>query len=387
MTRWNKVLQMVTLACSVVVAGGCRGRAVTPPAASGDETPDPPARSGEIAIDSKMLASIKVDAISDGGATSMLTVAGRVQFDEDRVARVLAPLSGQVVDLRVRVGDPVRKGQTICALSSRDAAVAAGEHIESRKDLELAEKNAVMTHDLFEHEAASKMALQQAENDLAKARARVARTEEALHVLGLAAQDDVAQFNGRVPILAPIAGVVIERRVTDGQFAPADGTPLMTVANLDTVWVIGDLFERDLRLVGRGQPATVTTGAYPGIRFEGRVNYISEAIDPASRTAKVRVSVANPGGRLKPEMYTVVALAVATDGQRALKAPADAIFTEDGRSFVYVELSAGHFARRAVEVAPGEGPDRRILTGLRPGDRIVVDGALLLRQEEQQRAS
>jgi cobalt-zinc-cadmium efflux system membrane fusion protein len=330
---------------------------------------------------------LKVDAIGDGGATSMLSVAGRVQFDEDRVARVLAPLSGQVVDLRVKVGDSVRKGQAVCGLSSRDAAVAAGEHIESRRDLELAEKNAVKTHDLFEHEAASKMALQQAENDLAKARARVARTEEALHVLGLAAQDDVAQFNGRVPILTPIAGVVIERRVTDGQFAPADGTPLMTVANLDTVWVIGDLFERDLQLVGRGQPATVTTGAYPGIRFEGRVNYISAAIDPASRTAKVRVSVANPGGRLKPEMYAVVALAVAGDGQRALNAPADAIFTEDGRSFVYLELSAGRFARRAVEVAPGGGPNRRILTGLRLGDRIVVDGALLLRQEELQRAS
>jgi cobalt-zinc-cadmium efflux system membrane fusion protein len=386
MTRWNKVLQTITLACSVLVAGGCAGRAATP-AASGDRVPDPPARSGEIAIDSKMLTSIKVGAIGDGGATSMLTVAGRVQFDEDRVARVLAPLSGQVVDLRVKVGDQVRKGQTVCALGSRDAAVAAGEHIESRKDLELAEKNAVMTRDLFEHEAASKMSLQQAENDLAKARARVARTEEALRVLGLVAQDDVARFNGRVPILAPIAGVVIERRVTDGQFAPADGTPLMTVANLDTVWVIGDLFERDLRLVGRGQPATVTTGAYPGIKFEGRVNYISEAIDPASRTAKVRVSVANPGERLKPEMYAVVALAVAGDGERALKAPADAIFTEDGRSFVYVELSPGHFARRAVEVAPGEGPSRRILTGLRPGDRIVVDGALLLRQEEQQRAS
>jgi cobalt-zinc-cadmium efflux system membrane fusion protein len=386
MTRWNMVLHAVILACPVLAAGGCSGRAATPPAVSDAQASDMSARSGEIAIDQTMLTSIRVDAIGDGGATSVLTVAGKVQFDEDRVARVLAPLSGQVVDLRVKVGDPVRKGQTICGLSSRDAAAAAGEHIESRKDLELAEKNAAMTQDLYEHEAASKMALQQAENDLAKARARVARTEEALHVLGLAVQDDVARFNGRVPILAPIAGVVIERRVTDGQFAPADGTPLMTVANLDTVWVIGDLFERDLQLVGRGQPATVSTGAYPGVRFEGRVDHISESIDTATRTAKVRVSVANPGGRLKPEMYAAVGLAVA-GGQRALNVPADAIFTEEGRSFVYVEVRAGHFTRRAVEVAPGEGPNRRILAGLRAGDRIVVDGALLLRQEEQQRAS
>jgi len=385
MNRPNRLVCVVVLGCVAPTGAGCRGRAATP-SASDEDAVARPAPSGEIALDSKMLASIKVDTIGENAPSGRLEVAGKVQFDEDRVARVLAPLSGQVVDLQVKLGDPVRKGQTICVLGSRDAATAAGEHIESRKDLELAEKNASMAADLFEHQAASRMALQQAESDLAKARARVARTEEALRVLGLAVQDDVARFNGRVPIRAPITGVVIERRVTDGQFAPADGTPLMTLANLDAVWVIGDLFERDLRFVRRGQPAIVTTSAYPGERFEGKVNYISESIDPASRTAKVRVSVANPVGRLKPEMYAAVALAVAGD-ERVPTVPADAIFTEDGRTFVYVELGPGRFTRRTVEVAAGEGPSRRVLTGLRIGERIVVDGALLLRQEEQQRAS
>jgi cobalt-zinc-cadmium efflux system membrane fusion protein len=385
MTCPSKLVNALLLAYAVLAGNGCRGRAATPPP-SDEATAVPPARSSEITLDSKMLTSIKVDTIGGFASNGHLAVAGKVQFDEDRVARVLAPLSGQVVDLQVKLGDPVRKGQIICMLSSRDAAAAAGEHIESRKDLELAEKNASMTADLFEHQAASKMALQQAESDLAKARARAARTGEALRVLGVAVQDDVARFNGRVPIRAPIPGVVIERRVTDGQFAPADGTPLLTVANLDTVWVIGDLFERDLRLVRRGQPAVVTTSAYPGEQFEGKVNYISESIDPASRTAKVRVSVANPAGRLKPEMYAAVALAVEGD-ERTPIVPADAIFTEEGRSFVYVELAPGRFVRRAVEVAAGEGPSRRVLTGLRLGERIVVGGALLLRQEELQRAS
>jgi membrane fusion protein, heavy metal efflux system len=385
MTCPSKLVNALLLAGAVLAGNGCRGRAATPQL-SDEAIVVPPARSGEITLDSKMLTSIKVDTIGGSASNGQLAVAGKVQFDEDRVARVLAPLSGQVVDLQVKLGDAVRKGQTICVLSSRDAASAAGEHIESRKDLELAEKNVTMTEDLFEHQAASKMALQQAQNDLAKARARAARTEEALRVLGVAVQDDLDRFNGRVPIRAPIPGVVIERRVTNGQFAPADGTPLLTVANLDTVWVIGDLFERDLRFVQRGQPAIVTTSAYPGERFEGKVNYISESIDPASRTAKVRVSVANPAGRLKPEMYAAVALTVAGD-ERAPIVPADAIFTEDGRSFVYVELAPGRFLRRAVEVAAGEGHSRRVLTGLRLGDRIVVGGALLLRQEEQQRAS
>jgi len=385
MTRRRKLLTATLLLCVAIASNGCRGRAATS-STSDEAVTDPPSVPSEITLDSKMLTSIKVDTIGESTSDGQLAIAGKVQFDEDRVARVLAPLSGQVVDLHVKLGDPVHKGQIICALSSRDAAAAAGEHIESRKDLELAEKNAAMTADLFAHEAASKMALQQAESDLAKARARAARTEEALRVLGVAVQDDLDRFNGRVPIRSPIPGVVIERRVTDGQFAPADGTPLLTVANLDTVWVIGDLFERDLRLVRTGQPAIVTTNAYPGERFEGKVNYISESIDPTSRTAKVRVSVANPGARLKPEMYAAVALAVASD-EHTPTVPADAIFTEGGRSFVFVELAPGRFARRGVEVAAGDGRSRRILAGLRVGERIVVDGALLLRQEEQQRAS
>jgi cobalt-zinc-cadmium efflux system membrane fusion protein len=179
---------------------------------------------------------------------------------------------------------------------------------------------------------------------------------------------------------------VIERKVTDGQFVQTDSTPMITVANLDDVWVVGDLFERDLHLVTRGQTAAITTAAYPGDAFEGRVSYISDVIDPASRTAKVRVRVANPRARLKPEMFAAIALNV-VEHQRALSVPADAVFTESGRTYVYVEVSAGHFARRAVEVQQGEGTERRVLTGLRAGDRVVVVGALLLRQEELQRAS
>src|SRR5712691_8048185 len=225
-------------------------------------------------------------------------------------------------------------GSSLCAIASREAAAIVGEHIEGRKDLELAEKNAAMTQDLFEHEAASRMALQQAQNDLAKARARVARTEEALRMLGLVGHDElppVDAVRGRVPIVSPIAGVVIERKVTEGQFVQSDSTPILTVGNLDTVWVIGDLFERDLRLVSVGQTASITTAAYPGDRFQGRVNYISPAIDPATRTAKVRVSVDNPRGRLKPEMFAAIDLHVDAH-ERALTVPTAAIFTETGSS-------------------------------------------------------
>ena len=380
--RAHTLLVAATIGC---VACGGHAETAKPAEPAGAASTDG-ASDGTIAVDKTMLGSIKIATVGDSESANVLSIAGKVQFDEDRVARVLAPLSGQVVGLRVKVGDPVRRGQELCALNSRDAAAAAGEYIESRKDVELAEKSAAMTQDLFDHEAASKIALQQAQNDLAKARARVARTEEALRVLGLTAQDDLSKFNGRVPLTSPIAGVVVERRVTDGQFAQSDSTPLLTIANLDAVWVVGDLFERDLRLVGNGQAATIATAAYPDEKFEGRVNYISDSIDPASRTAKVRVSVVNPHGRLKPEMYASIVLNVGAR-VRGLRVPAAAVFTEGQRNFVYVEVGDGRFAKRSVELEQATGADRHVVGGLRAGDRVVIDGALLLRQEEQQRAS
>jgi len=369
----------IAFAIAACVACGDRPGAAAsaePDAASAKKT------DGTVVIDSNALASIKVEPIGERDSGNVLTIAGKVQFDEDRVARVLAPLAGQVVGLHVKVGDAVRKGETLLSINSREAASAVGEYIEARKDVDLAEKTAAMTEDLFQHEAASRMAMQQAQNDLAKARSRAARTEEALRVLGLSPTDDLARFNGRVPIVSPISGVAIDRKVTEGQFVQSDSTPMVTVADLSTVWVLGDLFERDLHLVSVGQPVQIATTAYTGETFAGRVNYISDSIDPATRAAKVRVSVANPHARLKPEMYATVSVDVA-NRERAMVVPADAVFTEESQMFVFVEKAPGTFVRRPVVVASGEGTDRRVVSGLKPGERVVTDGALLLRQEER----
>src|SRR5262249_47653800 len=176
--------------------------------------PSDQSRAGRITLDAKMRSSVVVQRVEERAVADQLSIGAKVQFDEDRLARVLVPVAGQVADLRVKVGDVVRKGQVLCSINSRDAAAAVGEHIESHNDLALAEKTAAMTQDLLDHEAASRIALQQAQSDLQKARSRVARTDESLRVLGLAEQADLAHFNGRVPIAATIGGAIIERKVT-----------------------------------------------------------------------------------------------------------------------------------------------------------------------------
>jgi len=382
---WPRELAVLVIALSAVACG--RTRAASDPPGTTADVATQPATPGDhaIVLDPARLAGIKVDAIAARDLPRSVTVAGKVQFDEDRVARILAPVPGQVVGIHAKVGDRVRKGEAVCSISSRDAAAAIAEHAESHKDLDLAQKTLTMTEDLFAHQAASRIALQQAQNDHAKAASRVARSDEELRVLGLPNEEAIAAFNGRLPIASPISGVVIERHVTEGQFVQADSTPMMTIADPSTVWVVGDVFERDLRFITGGATAQISAAAYPDERFAGRVDYISATIDPATRTAKVRVTVPNPGGRLKPEMFASLTLRLA-EVEHVLTVPARALFVEDGRSFVYTAIDPGRFVRRAVDVGADEGTERRIVGGLKAGDRVVVDGALLLREEERKRA-
>jgi cobalt-zinc-cadmium efflux system membrane fusion protein len=371
------IAAFVTLSACARPSAGAAG-AAAPGAVSADAAAD-------LAVDATALRSIAIQTIGEHPVPQTLTVAGKVQFDEDRLAHVLAPLAGQIVDLRAKVGDVVRKGEVLCAIRSRDATAVVGEHTESHKDLELAEKTAAMSQDLYDHQAASRISLQQAQSDLAKAKARVSRNEQALRLLGLQSEADIDGFDGRVLVISPIAGAIIERHVTDGQFVQPDSMPIIAVADASTVWVMGDVFERDLHLVNAGDEATITTTAYPGERFTGRVNHVSDVIDPLTRTAKVRVSVPNPRSRLKPEMFASIVLGVGASVP-SLTVPASAVFTENGHSWVYVSTKAGHFTRRSIEVDQDEGADRRVLSGLRSGDNVVTGGALLLREEEAKRA-
>ena len=304
------------------------------------------------------------------------------------VTRVLTPASGQVLSLNVKVGDPVKKGETLFYINSREAAAAITEHLESHKDLQLAEKTHAMTLDLFQHQAASVMALRQAESDLAKARAHVARTEESLRVLGLDVDrsERSERLDSRIPVRSPLGGTVIERRVTEGQFVQPDSNPLLVVADLSTVWVLADIFEHDLHLVSLGQKAEVSTVAYPDRRFMARVSRISDSLDPTTHTVKVRFLADNSTGQLKPEMFATVTL-ILSQATQVLTVPAMTVFVEGERNYVFVLQSDHHLTRQQVNVVPDPSGRARVVGGLQAGDRVVSDGALLLQLEESKKES
>jgi cobalt-zinc-cadmium efflux system membrane fusion protein len=346
-------------------------------------TTSQPSRPGRVVLSPDQVAQVQTEALQPRRQTDVINATGTVEFNGDRTARILPPVSGQVQNLRANVGDTVRQGDVLFEISSRDVTAAIGDHLSAHKDLDLSEKTYTMTKDLFEHQAASRIALQQAESDLAKNRQKVQQTEEALRVLGV----DVSMVDGgdhvpsRVRVRAPIDGTVIERSVTNGQFIGSDTAPLLTLADVSSVWVTADVFERDLRKVSTGQKADVTTTAYPDEQFSAEVSRIGSTVDAQTRTAKVRFLVLNTGRRLKPGMFINAALHL-PDAVDALALPTSALFVEEGHSYVYFEVERGVFERREVATASGGAERVRVTSGLSNGDRIAVNNVLLLRQLE-----
>jgi cobalt-zinc-cadmium efflux system membrane fusion protein len=388
------------IACvSALLAGACRdtsGPETSASAATSATTADDAARSAPAAppgpprlhLDEAQLGQITIEELSTRSGAGVVRATGLVDFNADRIARILAPVAGQVQELKLNVGDDVHRGDTVFVLSSREVASAIAEHLASQKDLDLSEKTFAMTKDLFEHQAASRMAMQQSDNDVAKARAKVAQTAEVLRVLGFdeSAVEHSGALPSHVPIRSPLSGTVTERTITNGQFVGVESTPLITIADLSSVWVQADVFERDLHSIAAGEKADVTTAAYPDDHFSAEVARIGAVVDPQTRTAKIRFVTANPGLRLKPGMFTTATLQI-PGSTTALTAPAKAVFVEGGRSFTYVQTGRREFERREVDATPDGGNRVRVNRGLSTGDRVVTDGVLLLRARETDGAS
>lgn len=379
------ITQRIVLAVALATAlTACRHTSDAAQAAPGSASAEERTSARDhVRLDASQLRQVRIEELSSRAPADTIKTTGTVEFDADRTAKILPPVAGQVQSLSANVGDTVHRNQVLIVLSSREVTAAVAEYVASRKDLDLAEKTHAMTKDLFEHQAASRLALQQSENELGKANARVLQTQDILRVLGVDDDrpGDAMQVQPRIAIRAPLDGTVIERSVTNGQYVGPDTAPLFTIADLSHVWVQADVFERDLGAITIGQNADLVAAAYPADRFGARVSRIAPTVDAQTRTAKVRFLVANPTLRLKPGMFASISLFL-SESTPSLTVPAKAIFVENGRTYAYVQTAAQEFARREVHTAKNGSERVRVLGGLSAGERFVSDGVLLLRQLE-----
>jgi cobalt-zinc-cadmium efflux system membrane fusion protein len=306
-----------------------------------------------------------------------VSLPGKVGFDEDHTQRVASPIDGRAVAILAKLGDRIKAGQALVQLSSPNVGLIQADAQKAASDLSVSQKSTERVHKLQAEGAIAEKEVAQSEGELRKARADVARTTAQLRALGLTASDPAVGASLR----AQIPGTLVERNVLVGQEVRADQTtPLMTITSLDSVWVVADAYEQDLGLISDGDTVAIRVPAYPGETFPGRVTHIGEVVDPASRTVKIRCLVANPGHKLKPEMFAKVD--VRDSGRRkVIMVPSKAVLSEGDKALVVVAIEGNVFRARRVDVGPETEGQVRILGGLNPGEKIVTDGAIFMKRE------
>lgn len=316
-----------------------------------------------------------------------LTLAGKVAYGEDRYSKISSPLQGRVVEVRAHLGDRVKAGDTLVIIDSPDITMAYSDFVKEASELEYATRATELAKELYQSKALALKDLKQAENDLIKARAEFRRSKERLLSLRIPASEldkPLAQqrITSRFDMKSSLSGTVVERTVTPGQSVGGDASQvLFTVADLDRLQVVADVYERDLALVKVSQVARVTVEAYPDVDFAAVVAAIGDVVDPSTRTIKVRAWVDNQDHRLKPEMFARLRLDIG-DANPFLTIPREAVVEVDGKHFVYLVESADKYVRRAVRVTSVSPDLVRVLEGLSPGQRIVTKGAVLVKGQE-----
>jgi cobalt-zinc-cadmium efflux system membrane fusion protein len=364
----------------ISVCAACGDGSSKSPAPSAKATPEP--QSPGAAAD-----TVKITSLEYRTRRQVLETTGKVQFNEERLVRVNAPVTGRVVEVLAHPGDVVEAGRRLLLLDSPDLGTAKSDYAKAVSDLERSEKAIALARDLFQVKAIAQKELRETENDYRKAMAEKERAASRLRTLGVpdaqlvesAARTDTTTT---VAVTAPRGGIVVERNVIPGQvvaYGQSDTPPtLFTIADLSAMWVLADVYEPDVPKVRIGQMATVTLACCPNERYEGRVTYISDSVDPQTRTVKVRVVVPNRGRALKAEMF--VKVAILTGSARILTLPQSAIHRENGETFVLIVRGKDEYDRREVKVGVDLDGAVEVLDGITPQDRVVSTGSILLKK-------
>ena len=401
--RWWVAGVLVILLAVVVAVWWRSGPSAGPSTTETKATEEEPKSAGtpttiEIEADIQRAAGLADQPAERRPMTETIETTGVVGPDETRLARIRPLADGRVTRVAVRVGDRVGAGQTLLVYDSITAGELMAEYRAAAASLERANAEADVARrsleradNLVEIGAVAKgerdrraAEHQRAIADMNSARAGVINLEQKLRRLGVSREDLTRARSGeevnapsRSTVTVPFGGVVIEVHAAQGEVITPE-RELFVVADLSRVWVQGDVYQKDIARIRIGQNALITVDAYPGETFTGRVTYVSNVLDSDTRTARVRCEVSNRDGRLKAQMFASVALPVSMP-RDALLIPARAVQDIDGVSTVFVRVDEEKFQTRPVRVGAAIGDAVEIVDGLRPGERVVTDGALMLK--------
>jgi membrane fusion protein, heavy metal efflux system len=331
-------------------------------------------------------AGIKIVEAKAESSVSGVTVPGTVMSNAYRDTKVNALVGGIIRQVMVELGVEVRRGAPLAVIFSSELADAQMKYLSMRAMLEADHQKLERTQKLVALGSASRQELEEVTAVHTGHETEVAAARQRLLLLGLSPErvarlETAPEVVSEVTVTSPADGLVIARSVNPGQVINA-GLDLFVVTDLSTVWIIGDLYERDFSRVRVGSAATITLPSMPDRAVKGRVAYIDPRVDPATRTAKVRVEVPNRGGELRLGMFVTMSIQTGTT-ERIMVVPRAAVQTIGDRSVVYVpaEGEEGKFVERTLRLGLPGGEFVPVLDGLKPGDKVVTDGSFYLRAE------
>ena len=330
-------------------------------------------------IPPEQMSHVQVLNVQPTKLVRTLRLTGTVAYNAFRTTPVISPVSGPVSRVVVVPGQRVRRGDPMLYVASPDYSQLRTNYLKAKDASALAEKALARAKDLYEHKAISEQGLEQAQSAAVQASSDLASAQAALKVLGVTDLDELANAppSFEVPVRAPIDGEVVEQDVAVGQLLQPGTTQCFLISDTSSVWVLVNVYEKDLPFVRAGDPVTIQTDAYPD-RFQGRISYVAASLDPNTRTLQARIDTSNPRGKLKKDMY-VVAMVKAGTIANAIALPDAAILRDsENQPFVYAATSSNQFGRRAVTLGESLNGQTEITSGVKAGDQVVGDGGLFL---------
>lgn len=327
----------------------------------------------------EQMSHVQVVTIAPGPLQRVLRLTGSVAYNGFKTTPVITAVGGPVSRIVVVPGDRVAAGQPLLFVHSPDYAQLRSSFLKAREAFRVADKNFARAQDLYAHHAIAERDLLQAESERSQSKADFESSEQALRIIGISNPDELVQkpVSPEIPLLAPLAGEVVERLVSPGQLLQAGATQAFTISDTGTVWVLVNVYQNDLAYVHLGNTVTIQTDAYPTV-FHGTISYIAPALDPTTRTLQARIVTNNPGGKLKRDMYVTATVRAGVE-EKAISVPDAAVLRDtENKPFVYVASGQNQFGRRLVTIGDSQNGRTEILSGLAAGERVVGDGSLFL---------
>jgi cobalt-zinc-cadmium efflux system membrane fusion protein len=330
-------------------------------------------------IPQDQMAHLQVLTVQPVTLTRMLRLTGAVAYNGFRTTPVITQVSGPVSRIVVVPGQRISKGTPMLYVASPDYSQLRTNYIKARDAYALAQKANARAQDLFQHHAIAEQNLEQTQSAEVQAGGDLASAQAVLKVMGITDLD--ALVNGppsfEVPVRAPISGEVVEQNVSAGQLVQPGSTQCFMISDTSSVWVLVNVYQKDMPFVRVGDLVTIQTDAYPQA-FHGKISYVAASLDPNTRTLQARIETGNPGEKLKKDMYVSASVHAGTISNAIALPDAAVLRDSENQPFVYAATSVNQFGRRTVTLGESVNGQTQITSGLKAGDRVVGNGSLFL---------